>query len=176
MKDEMKEKYQRLPGKGRRKKSIIGFSRLYLSSDHLLCVSNAAYTEDYRRFYFKDIQAIVVAANLKREKMAAGYLGTALLLLLFAFWKGGNWSTFFMILAALFLLNVAVSWHRGPTCSCRLYTAASREDLPSLGRIRNAKKVMEILRPLITENQRGLSADIRPAATGPEAPSSLPAL
>jgi hypothetical protein len=172
----MNKEYQRLPGKGRRKKSIIGFSRLYLGKDHLLGVYNAAYTEDYRRFYFKDIQAIVVAANSRRERLAAIYCGTALFLLLIAFWKGGNWSTFFMILAVLFLVNVAINWHRGPTCTCRLYTAASREDLPSLGRIKNANEVIEILRPLIAESQGRLTArGIMTGAAPSKTPSSQPA-
>jgi len=166
----MEKEYKRLPGKGRRKRSIIGFSRLYLGRDHILSVSNAAYTEDYRRFYFKDIQAIIIAADSRREKLAAGYLGTALLLILFALWKGGSWSTFFMILAALFLFNVAINWHRGPTCSCRLYTAASREDLPSLRRIKKAQEVMEMLRPLILESQGGLSAEPAAGAAQQKAP------
>ncbi len=166
----IKEEYRRLPGKGRRRKAIWGFTRLYLGKDHILGVYNAAYTEDYRRFYFKDIRAIVIAATPRRERLAAIYGGGALLLLLIAFMKGGNWGIFFMILAVLFLFSVALNWHRGPTCSCRLYTAASREDLPSLGRLRNAQQVVRILKPLIEESQGSLAPEDA-GTTAQEAPS-----
>jgi hypothetical protein len=155
----MEKDYQRLPGKGRKKKSIFGFARLYLGKDHLLCVYNSAYTEDYRRFYFRDIQSIVIGINTIRERLSARFAGAALFLLLFAFWKGGYWSVFFMILACLFLLNALINWRRGPTCTCRIFTAASREELPSLGRLKNAMQVIEVLKPLIAERQGRLSPE-----------------
>ena len=155
----MKKEYQRLPGEGRKKRSIFGFSRLYLGKDHLLCVYNSAYTEDYRRFYFKDIQSIVIGINTRRERLSARFAGAALFLLLFAFWKGGYWAVFFMILACLFLLNALVNWRRGPTCTCRISTAVSREELPSIGRLKNAKQVIEVLKQLIAESQGRLSPE-----------------
>ena len=151
----------------------MGFTRLYLGEDHLLCVYNSAYTEDYRRFYFGDIQAIAVAANSKRKKMSAFHGGIALLLLIFAFWKSGYWTAFFMILAGLFLINVAVNWFRGPTCTCILYTAASQEELTSLGLMKNALKVIDVLKPLIETAQGRLSPEeIRAKAAASKAPPS----
>ena len=137
----------------------MGFTRLYLGKDHLLCVYNSAYTEDYRRFYFSDIQAIAVAADSKRGRTSAFYGGIALFLLIFAFWTGGYWAVFFLILAGLFLVHVAVNWLRGPTCTCILYTAATREELTSLGLMRNAMKVIDVLKPLIEATQGRLSPE-----------------
>jgi hypothetical protein len=155
----MKKDYQRLPGEGRKKRRFFGFTRLYLGKDHLLRVQNSAYTEDYRRFYFRDIQSIVIGINTRRERLCAGFVIAALFLLLFAFWKGGYWSVFFMILASLFLLNALINWRRGPTCTCRIHTAASREELPSIGRLKNAMQVIAILKPLIAESQGRLSPE-----------------
>jgi hypothetical protein len=155
----MTKEYQRIPGQGRKKRRVFGFTRLYLGKDHLLSVDNSSYTEDYRRFYFRDIQSIVIGINTRRERLSACFAGAALLLVLFAFWKGGYWAVFFMILACLFLLNALLNWRRGPTCTCRLSTAASREDLPSLGRLNNAMQVIEGLRPLIAESQGRLSPE-----------------
>ena len=169
----MKKEYQRLAGKGRKKRNIFGFTRLYLGKDHLLCVYNSAYTEDYRRFYFRDIQSIVIGINSTRERLSACFTGAALLLLLFAFWRGGYWAVFFMILACLFLLNALINWRRGPTCTCQLSTAASHEELPSLGRLQNAMKVIEVLKPLILECQGTLShEDIRTKASASKHRSS----
>jgi hypothetical protein len=169
----MDKEYQRLPGEGTKKRIFFGFTRLYLGKDHLLCVYNSAYTEDYRRFYFKDIQSIVIGINSTRERLSVRFAGAALFLLLFAFWRGGYWSVFFMILACLFLLNALINWRRGPTCTCRLSTAASQEELPSLGRLQNAMKVIEVLKPLISECQGTLShEDIRMKASASKHRSS----
>ncbi len=151
--------YQKLPGKGRQKRRPFGFAKLYLGKDHLLCLYNSAYTEDYRRFYFKDIQAIVVAKNSRRDRLSATYGVAALLSLLLAFLLGGNWAVFFMILAFLLLINIGHNAYQGATCTCRLYTAVSQEELPSLGRLKNAQKALDIIRPLIEASQGKLSPE-----------------
>ncbi len=56
--------YTRLPGRGLRYGGFRLFSRaictLWMGADHLLLVDRTGYTESYKRFYFADIQAIVV--------------------------------------------------------------------------------------------------------------------
>src|SRR4029078_13353826 len=37
-----------------------GNSSLWLGKDHLLCIDTNGYTENYKRFYFRDIQAFVI--------------------------------------------------------------------------------------------------------------------
>src|SRR5882724_2221817 len=39
---------------------LAGVSSLWLGPDHLLVVEIAGITEKYRRFYFRDIQAVIV--------------------------------------------------------------------------------------------------------------------
>jgi hypothetical protein len=53
-----KKKYQRLPGK--KKSFIIGYYTLWQGPDHLLSVYSRFGIEDYRRFYFTDIQSMIV--------------------------------------------------------------------------------------------------------------------
>ena len=60
------KEYQRLPGRG----TLLDGDKWYATSramctvwlgrDHLLLVSRAGYTENYKRFYFRDIQAIII--------------------------------------------------------------------------------------------------------------------
>jgi hypothetical protein len=130
-----------------------------MGTDHLLAVFNSSYTEDYRRFYFRDIQAIVINRTPERAKWSAIYGGTALVLLLTAYFLGGHWGTFFIMLAAALVINLALNWLRGPTCACNIYTAASQTELPSLGRLKNALKTLEIIRPLIRQSQGSLSPE-----------------
>ena len=48
--------YKRLPG--RSWLTLAGRHSIWLSSNHLLSVWNHYVTEDYKRFYFHDVQAI----------------------------------------------------------------------------------------------------------------------
>jgi len=49
--------YQRLPGK--KKGFLIGHHTLWQGSDHLLQIYSRLGVEDYKRYYFDDIQAII---------------------------------------------------------------------------------------------------------------------
>ena len=49
----------------------------------------------------------------------------------------------------IFLLNLAL----GPTSACQLRTAVQLEDLPSLNRLRRARKVLNRVRPLVVAVQ-----------------------
>ena len=57
-------KYRRLPGRGRRKQGLVflaaAHSSLWLGPDHLLSVDRIWMNEEYKRFYFRDVQAITV--------------------------------------------------------------------------------------------------------------------
>ena len=61
----VENEYIRLPGRGSVNEgfftSASGKSRLFLGKDHLLRVNSNGWTENYRRFYFTDIQAVVVS-------------------------------------------------------------------------------------------------------------------
>ena len=49
--------YRRLPGRGR---TPLGSHSLWIGEDHLLLVELRGFTETYRRFYFRDVQAIIL--------------------------------------------------------------------------------------------------------------------
>src|SRR6058998_3858024 len=53
--------YRKLPGLGR---DVVSISRLYLARDHLLVVNSNGYIEEYKRFYFQDIQAIIIRKSI----------------------------------------------------------------------------------------------------------------
>jgi hypothetical protein len=175
------KEYIRLPGKGRVKAGFVALARtkasLYAGPDHLLSVYNSFFTEDYRRFYFRDIQAIVVSGTPARTRWSALSGSIALLLLLLAYLAGEYWGVFFISLAILFLIIFAVNFLKGPTCCCRLYTAASQTELPSLGRLGYAMKTLDIIRPLIEQSQGTISTEeikarMNSTRTGPEGPGA----
>ncbi len=176
------KEYQRLPGRGvRRQGSWIAAIRtictLWEGRDHLLCIdSMGGYAEDYKRFYYRDIQAIITRKTdgFAFGNVTFGILATALALIA---WRVGDpaWRIFWFSLAGLCFVLLGVNWLRGPTCICHLRTAVQTEQLPSLRRLRIARKVIERLRPLIEQAQGTLSPDQLLAPGPPAAPDAAPA-
>ena len=145
------KEYQKLPGL--KKGFMIGRYTLWQGSDHLLHVYSRFGVEDYKRFYFGDIQAIITrktAVGFYQNLISGILLG---LFLISALASEGGWSIFWGIVVAVMLIILAINWLRGPTCESHLMTAVQTEKLLSLGRLKNALKVMNRLGPLIEQVQ-----------------------
>src|SRR3990172_8730879 len=80
--------YKRLPGRRRASFAFVRNS-LWLGEDHLLHVMNRGYTEEYKRFYYRDIQAVLVRQTGAGRVMAVlfGIITVSFLLLLLLGWK-----------------------------------------------------------------------------------------
>jgi hypothetical protein len=157
-------RYTRLPGRGPRRAGFITvpLSRcsLYLGDDHILAVDNNGFSEDYKRFYFSDIQAIIT------RKTRRGATWSIVLALMIAcsfvgalFLEVESVRILSWILAGTFLAFLLVNIFRGPTCVCHIMTAVQKDQLPSLNRLRVARKVIETLRPAIESVQGTLSPE-----------------
>ena len=155
--------------------SLVGTTySLMLGDDHLLQVeSDRGFSEQYRRFYFRDIQAIILRKN-SRFLVGNIILGASLGLLLAiaaaflpsSFANGASsWNRLLnepaefigVMLLGSFAVLIVILWlvHllRGGTCICHIQTAVQTEELPSLYRIARARRVLEQLRPLILQAQ-----------------------
>ncbi|HEU5395566.1 MAG TPA: hypothetical protein VFV81_00265, partial [Verrucomicrobiae bacterium] len=155
--------YQRLTRSRAREAIAVAFqsrSSLWLGPDHLLCVDANGYTENYKRFYFRDIQAIIVRQTQRRTvwNIVLGVLlticlvGTSTSLMPPANMVAAMiWGTFAVLFAVPLLINNLL----GSTCACQLRTAVHMEKLPSLCRLRQTKKVLGRIRPLIAAAQGG---------------------
>ncbi len=140
--------YKKLPGL-----AILPFQRrsLWLGPDHVLSVRTLPLTEQYRRYYFRDIQAIVLTESGSSWAYYL-YASAAFLLLMFLL-LGYTWHPVWaslsgIVAAILFSVGLQV-----PNCACYLQTATGVERLPSLGRIRAARKTLAILKPAIDAAQ-----------------------
>jgi hypothetical protein len=122
--------YKRLPGRGF---GAFTISSLWEADDHVLLVESNRITESYRRFFFRDIQAVVLCRT-KTWLVWGSVLATIALVL------GGvsllQEERVLMGLAAgfagLFAVLAAVQFLRGPTCRCTLRTAVQTQRLASL--------------------------------------------
>jgi hypothetical protein len=128
-------RYKRLPGKGR---NVAGVSRLYTADDHLLLVHSTRLTEDYRRFYFQDIQAITA------RRSAPFHYGWTAALVLLALVAGVITRELFWGLG-IGAAGALLLWWRGPTSVVEIQTAVTLERLPSLHRWRTAVRALSIL-------------------------------
>ena len=159
-------KYVKLPDSGWL--SVFGFvltrASLWLGPDHLLQVKLSAINlETSQRFYFRDIQALVLVKD-QRWQMANVILGilTALALLLAGLTAqaGSPESAVALLIAVgiiglIFLINLLA----GPTCVCQLKTAVQQETLSSLRRLRRARRIFGQLQPLIESAQGTVSRE-----------------
>ncbi|HUB80409.1 MAG TPA: hypothetical protein VMB03_16510 [Bryobacteraceae bacterium] len=170
------EKYRRLPG---RRRGIVSGASLWMGSDHILLVKSAWFREEYKRFYLRDIQAIVVAPGV-RFYVSAPMLAFAVAWLFSAsfltFWPQAvaiGWTIATVVWIGAWL---AVSLAGG--CRCRLYTAVSRDELPSLFRTWTARRFLRQVEPRIEELQGRVDANWTEAgksSAGPVAAASAPA-
>lgn len=134
--------------------------RLWLGADHLLVVESDGYREFYRRFRYEDIQALTVRKTVEGKTVSAvaGGLAAVFIAMGLAVWNPGG-TIFLLIIGGMFGAIAAINFFRGPTCECRLRTAVQSENLVSLGRLRHARKALELLRPRIVAAQGELTVE-----------------
>ena len=138
-------------------------SRLWLAKDHLLSVNYKWYAEDYKRFYFRDIQAVILrktrtarTINEVLTPLACIVLALALSLSIAGSFDDG-FAIVWWIIGAVLLAFLVPNILMGPTCVCHLKTAVQTEELPSLRRLRRARKVLARVQPLIVAAQGELT-------------------
>jgi hypothetical protein len=143
--------YQRLPGK--KKGFLIGHHTLWQGSDHLLQIYSRLGAEDYKRYYFDDIQAIITRKTGTGRIQNIVLAALSGLFCLFAATSGGGWSLFHAAIAAAILLILLINVLKGPTCETVLLTAVQTEKLYSLHRLKTTEPVMNRLRSIIERRQ-----------------------
>jgi hypothetical protein len=128
--------------------SIATRPSLWSDEDHLLLVDFNGATENYRRVYWRDVQALVW-----HETPVRLLLSVCILAFLAAF--GGIAylvratpvaSGVFLFFASVFGIVLAVNLARGPTCACYLQTATAIHRLPAIGRVSQARRLEAMAR------------------------------
>lgn len=146
----MKNKpYKKFPGS----RTFLAKDSLWLGQDHMLYVVLWFITEEYRRFYFKDIQAITMhrTSTWKRLNILFSILGGVSILV--ALVSPNSFHIFFFIVTGVVFAVFLIHLIQGPTCECHIQTAVQKVKLTPLKRVRKAKKVMEQLTILAKKEQ-----------------------
>lgn len=173
-----KPNYRPLPG---RTATFVSIYRLYEGPDHLLLVRTTWFREDYRRFFYRDIQAVITRPTQRRRDYTyiwGALTGTAALPTVASFMAAVPvlpWGL--LTLTAVLATGFVVNWLRGPTCECHLQTAVQCEALPGMTRQRRVDTLLTRLRARIAGTQgtapgNRAEPEVSPAAT--PSPADLP--
>jgi hypothetical protein len=156
-------RYWQLPGSS----GLIFRKALYLGPDHVLSVSSNVASQEYRRLYFDEIQALVVTQVETSTRFyglifaaIAGALAIALGFKTFARPFPVDTQFVWTVLCALACIGLVVHALTRPTARCSIKTRAGTQFLPSLKRMEVAHRVAAILRAEIEKTQGRLSGDV----------------
>jgi hypothetical protein len=120
--------------------SLTGATKWYLSEDCLLAAKRVMYVVEYRRFYLRDLESIVVwpSRTWLLRPIISGVLLAALGALV---WHWVNFKAG-AIAGSAGLTWAALELGLGPTAKSRIRTTGATVDLPLVKRIRRARKVL----------------------------------
>jgi hypothetical protein len=156
------EAYRRLPGAYR---TPMSKWTLWMAADHLLLVRSSRVSEQYRRFYFRDIQAIVLC---KRDGVSDQPVIRYVAVSIFAFLFLVSFRGAFGGLSSLLLFGYLFWWLQRRDCVCHIQTATQTERIPPLSRLRVAARVLREIRSKIEAAQSDTAAGV--ATSEPQPP------
>lgn len=155
------ERMKRLPGRSIRHFGL-GFQRhqLWLAEEYVLYREIFGYSEEVKRFYYRDIQAVVCTPT--GSWRTCSWLSGLLLVFLVIC---GGLSAYEGIMVPFALAWIGATFSLvilmgnlvlGPSCSTTLYTAAAEAPLYSLGRKRSAEKAIVWIGERVQQAQRDM--------------------
>jgi hypothetical protein len=125
-----------------------------MGRDHLLHIASGVFIEEYKHFYFRDIQSLMVhqskswiVVNIVLAVLVAG-------LIFLTVASGDLVRTIAGIIAFVMLVILVVNFIRGPGCVCYIQTAVQKQKLRSISRIKKAQQIMDSLKPIILRSQQ----------------------
>jgi hypothetical protein len=162
-------KYKRLPG---RLFTLLDVRSLWQGPDHLLWVERVFFKENYKRFFYNDIQSVILQRTDTHMIWSFVWGALALTCGLIAFLVPGTPYVSATFTASFFLaLGINLAW--GPSCTVYLQTAAQVQKISSLKRVRTAQKAMDRVKELVEavqgtlEKQNGMQAPLPASGTHP---------
>lgn len=142
--------YRRLPG---RSWGLLGRTSLWQGSDHVLHVQSRGYSETYRRFYYREIQALVLRRTARSRNGSLVLLGIALLLFAAAVLGTAPGTVFWAVLGVPFAIALLVHALGGPSCTVDVRTAIETSRLGALCRVRTAERSLARISALVEAEQ-----------------------
>ena len=149
-------------------------SSLWLGEDHLVYVRGSGllmpFSEEYKRYRYRDIQAVSVAKTSRVVGIVLFILGliSCAGLMALVLWQIGDEGVTALKAVSLSVLSFgALAFAAGllshlilgPTCVCDIQTSLSRDRLRPLSRYLRALQVVDRLKGLVRESQEELAGN-----------------
>ena len=146
---------------------LIFRNTLYLGPDHVLSVSSNVASQEYRRLYFDEIQALVVTQVESSARFyglvfaaIAGAFAVALAIKDYGRQYLVDMQFAWALICGLACIGLVVFALTRPTARCSIKTRAGTQFLPSLKSMERAHRVAAILRNEIDKAQGRLPPDV----------------
>jgi hypothetical protein len=123
--------------------SLTGGTKWYLTADCLLAAKRTLYAVEYRRFYLRDLEGIVVWPS-RSWRLRLIIPGGVFAVLGAAFWQWVN-STSGAIFTGIGVVWVLLELALGPTAGSRVHATGVTVDLPLVKRTRRARRVLNAI-------------------------------
>jgi hypothetical protein len=157
-----------------RVRSFTGGTTWYLTHDCLLAAKRTMYAVEYRRFYLRDLECIVVWPS-RSWRYRLIIPGALFAVIGACFWLWVN-STSGAIVAGIGLVWVLLELALGPTAGSRVRATGVSVDLPVVRRTRGAEKVLEKINAAVRASRdAGIQSATQPAAATPIVQPAVPA-
>lgn len=147
-------------------------TQLWVGGDHLLHVQSTGYSENYRRFYLRDIQSLLIVHTATRTYVAVALAVLLLITFLIARGVTDGSPAGYAIMTAVFIPFFLWNHLLGPGCRVVIVTAVQQENVRALSRLPKTHRVLAELGPRIAAAQADLAAAPAPAA--PATPGTVP--
>lgn len=141
--------YKKMPGKWF---TAFGRETLYQGPDHLLWLQGSLIKEHYKRFYYTDIQALMICRNRRQHFWTAFWAGLAALFILMAVFAADT-NYVAEVFIAMWAICLIVNLVKGPCCDMYLQTAVQLEKLSHLARERMASKTLDRIKAQVEAAQ-----------------------
>ena len=133
----MKNAFQKIA----RVRSLAGETKWYLSDDCLLAAKRTMYIVEYRRFYLRDLESIVVWPSRSSWLLRLIIPGVLFAALGASLWQWVNFTS------GVIFIGIGVLWALlelalGPTAESRVRITGASIDLPLVKRVRRAGSVL----------------------------------
>ncbi len=154
--------YRRLPSK---RSWLMMKKSLWQGPDHLLWAKTAFTSVNYKRFYYKDIQALILCRNGRQHFWTVLW---GLLTLLFLVISLMNASVFYLSIAmtGVWSICLLLNLFMGPCCEVYIQTAVQFERLSHLVRVSKAVITLDGIKALVERDQGPFSYSQDTAADG----------
>lgn len=142
--------YRKIPGRGL---TMLSHVWLYDAPEYMLLVTRTVWVENYRRFFYRDVQSLSLAPT--RAFVTLNIIEGVFFVLGLSLLAGEGLG---LRITAITLVSVfGLAWLGnlvlGPTCEVWIQTPSGRQRLRALSRIRTARKAISFLLGRIAEIQ-----------------------